>query len=137
MQGNKLTKGKSDKIMGMPDGRSTQATTIVKLPYPTLSDKACEAHDLPTLHQNSLLSVPVLADEGYSTIFHPFQEGVDAYKKGNVTIQAASPPGLQGCKEISGLWTVDGKHEKSMKEATANTELQQHQYVALANNVYN
>lgn len=73
--------GQSDKLVRMPDGRSTATTTIVKLPYPTLTDAVRKVHVLPSLKQNSLLSMPVLADEGYTTVFHPHQEGVDVYKK--------------------------------------------------------
>ena len=69
--------GHSDKVVRMPDGRSTAATTIVKLPYPTLTNAAWKAHVLPSLQRNSLPSVPVLADEGYTTVFHLHQEGVD------------------------------------------------------------
>jgi len=115
--------GKSTKVVRMPDGRNTVATSIVTLPYPTLSPAARKAHVLPTLQKNSLLSVPVLANEGYTVIFHPFHEGVQVYKKDDLTITAKSPPVLQGCRNFAGLWMVDRTFE-------------QRQHDALANNVY-
>jgi hypothetical protein len=117
---NLPVKSKSNKIVRMPDGRGTAATAIVTLPYPTLTTAAREAHVLPSLNKNSLLSVPVLADEGYTTIFHPHQEGADVYKQGDVKIHAISPPVLQGCREISGLWVVDEKYEQQKQVASAN-----------------
>ena len=57
---NLPVKSKSNKIVQMPDGRGTAATAIVTLPYPTLTTRAREAHVLPSLNKNSLLSVPVL-----------------------------------------------------------------------------
>ena len=117
---NLPVKSKSTKIVKMPDGRGTAATAIVTLPYPTLTTAAREAHVLPSLNQNSLLSVPVLADEGYTTVFHPYQEGADVYKKGDVQIHAIRPPVLQGCRNVSGLWVVDGKYEQRQQQASAN-----------------
>lgn len=117
---NLPVKSKSNKIVNMPDGRGTAATAIVTLPYPTLTTAAREAHVLPSLTTNSLLSVPVLADEGYTTIFRPYQEGADVYKQGDVEIRALSPPVLQGCRNISGLWVVNGQYEQRQPEASAN-----------------
>ncbi len=73
---------------------------------------------LPALNKNSLLSVPTLADAGYTTIFQPHQQGVEVYKGKDVTIQARTPPVLQGCREMSGLWTVNAKYKQKEQANT-------------------
>ena len=103
--------GHSNKIVKMPDGRCSTAAEVVTLPYPTLTTAARKAHVLPSLKHNSLLSVPVLANEGYTTVFHPHNEGVDVYRKGDLTLIQNRPPVLQGCRNMSGLWMVDGKYD--------------------------
>jgi hypothetical protein len=68
------------------------------------------------------MSVKILSEEGYTTIFHPENEGVTVHEKGTPTITTSNPPVLQGCKEKGdNLWTV-----------SANVEGEEE-----ANNVYN
>ena len=93
--------GQSCKLVQMPDGRTAAATVKVKLPYSALNDKAREAHVLPSLSKHSLLSVPVLADAGYTTIFHPREKGVEVYKEDDIELQAQTEPVLQGCRNMS------------------------------------
>jgi hypothetical protein len=48
-----------------------------------------------------------MSEEGYTTIFHPGEEGVSIHKKNTLTITTSEPPVLQGCKSNQGkLWTV-------------------------------
>lgn len=115
--------GPSTKVVRMPDGRCTKASATMELPYPTLNAPARKAHVLPALNKNSLLSVPTLADAGYTTIFHPHQKGVDVYNGEDVTIQAHTPPVLQGCREMSGLWTVKAKYKQEKEQANTVYDL--------------
>ena len=57
-----------------------------------------------------------LAKEGYTTIFHPENEGVTIHERGTLTIATSSPPVLQGCKE-NNLWTVSANEEEREEEA--------------------
>jgi hypothetical protein len=67
------------------------------LPFEQLLDAAREAHILPGL-ERSLLSINKMSEEGYTTIFHPGEEGVSIHNKGTLTIATSKPPILQGCK---------------------------------------
>jgi hypothetical protein len=60
-----------------------------------------------------------LSNKGYTTIFHPENEGVTVNKKETLTITTSNPPVLQGCKEEGGkLWTVTAT--KNNKEEINN-----------------
>jgi hypothetical protein len=39
-----------------------------------------------------------MAEEGYTTMFHPEEEGVTMHKPGTLTIAMTKSPILQGCK---------------------------------------
>ena len=57
-----------------------------------------------------------MANEGYTTIFHPGEEGVTIHKPGTLTIAATEPPVLHGRKAKGAkLWTVLAD-EEAMKE---------------------
>jgi hypothetical protein len=72
-----LTKtGTSNKVVILPNGEKIKASHMVHLPFNTLSNATRTAHVLPNLRTNLLISVPKLADAGYTTIFHPHGEGV-------------------------------------------------------------
>ena len=58
------------------------------------------------LHCNSLMSIKVLADNGYTTIFHPGQKGVTVQDKNNMTITITKDALLQGWRDTQGLWHV-------------------------------
>ena len=48
-----------------------------------------------------------MAEEGYTTIFHPGEEGVTVHKQGTVSITTTEPPVLQRCKKKGAtLWTI-------------------------------
>ena len=59
---------------------------------------AREADILPGL-KRSLLSVSKMAEEGYTTIFHPGEQGVTIHKKGTLNLTTTAPPVLKGEKE--------------------------------------
>ena len=91
-QADKLPKtGMSDKLVTLPNGQTIKASHTVNLPFPALHPKCRTAHVLPSLTTNSLVSVPKLADAGYTTVFHPGDQGVTIHEGNNW-----SPVVLQG-----------------------------------------
>ncbi|KAL7549604.1 hypothetical protein ACHAWF_012876, partial [Thalassiosira exigua] len=70
---------------------------------------------LQGLAHNSLVGVPKLAANGYTTIFYPEGKGVEVYDEHDVVIEAKNAPKLRGWQDESGLWRVpmvDGLAEK-------------------------
>jgi hypothetical protein len=88
---------KSNKEVYLPDNTTLQATYRTELPLNQLSAQAREADNLPGL-KTPLVSVNKMANEGYTTVFHPGEEGVTVHKPGTLTIATTEPPILQGCK---------------------------------------
>ena len=116
-----LPKGqKSNKQVYLPDGTTLRTSTKTKLPFPDLSEAAREADILPGL-KRSLISVNKMAQEGYTTIFHPGEKGVTIHKKGSLQITTTKAPVLHGHK-INGekLWTVSGNIETNKHEQVNN-----------------
>ena len=68
--------GKSNKQVYLPNDATLRTSTKTKLPFPSLSEAAREADILPGL-KRSLMSVNKMVEEGYTTIFHPGEEGAD------------------------------------------------------------
>eukprot|EP00804_Cyclotella_cryptica_P002199 CCRYP_018252-RA/>CCRYP_018252-RA protein AED:0.18 eAED:0.16 QI:0/0/0/1/0.4/0.16/6/0/1101 len=104
-KGMELT-GISDKVIVTADGAEVPATNTALIPLPALSKGARQAIVVPGLKQKALLSVGTLADNGYTTIFLPGQQGVDIYNNTDINISATRPPILQGCRDHRGLWMV-------------------------------
>ncbi len=53
------------------------------------------------------MSLSKLADAGYTTIFHPPNEGVTMHDNNDdFELTVDSPPLLQGWRQAGGLWTV-------------------------------
>ncbi len=111
------TTGKINTNIYLPDNTMLRATSKTQLPIPKLSNKAKDAIVVPGLKQN-LGSVSKFSQVGYTTIFHPGEEGVTLHEPNTFCITTTKPPFLQGCK-TKGLWTVtlnnateDGKQEK-------------------------
>ena len=97
-----------------------RATSATQLPFEQLSDEARRANILPGLTK-SLISVNKMAENGYTTIFRPGNEGVTFHKKGTLTITTSEPPVLQGCKRRGeNLWTVSVPTTKSTREKAAD-----------------
>jgi hypothetical protein len=40
------------------------------------------------------------------------EKGMEVYESNNIKIQTQTQPVLQGCREMSGLWTVDAKYKQ-------------------------
>ena len=111
--------GKLNKEVYLPDNTTLQATYRTELPLNQLSTRARQADIIPGL-KTPLISVNKMAEEGYTTIFHPGEEGVTVHKTGTVTIATTEPPVLQGCKRKGAkLWTVSADDEAE-KEQVSN-----------------
>jgi hypothetical protein len=110
----------SNKEIFLPDNSKLRKLHKTKLPFEQLLDAAREAHLLPGLKQ-LLLSVNKMSVEGYTTIFHPGEEGVSIHKKGTLTITISKPPVLQGCKSNQEkLWTVSANQIDQISEEANN-----------------
>ncbi len=110
-------KGKSHKEVYLPDNTKLHASYKTEVPFSQLISRAREADVLPGL-KTPLMSINKMAEEGYTTIFHPRQEGVTMPKPGTLTIAMAEPPILQGCKPKGvKLWTVLVKSETNTEQA--------------------
>jgi hypothetical protein len=101
----KPTGRSSDKVVGMPNGKTEQATQQVLLPLTQLDKEARLGDELPSLHSN-LISVPKLANSGYTTIFYPHDKGVEVYKANDVAVQTQAQPVVRGWRDPSGLWRI-------------------------------
>ena len=113
--------GPSHKIVSLPDGSRIKASHTTELPFPALSASARHAHVLPNLTTNSLISVPKLADAGYTTVFHPHAGGVTVHAKNRFSFRQRCKPVLQGWRDKDGLWRLGhvDKHIKSSNTETA------------------
>jgi hypothetical protein len=110
-------KGKSHKEVYLPDNTKLHASYKTALPFTQLTSRAREADVLPGL-KTALMSVNKMAEEGYTTIFHPREEGVTMHKLGTLTIAVTEPPILQGCKPKGAkFWTILVKSEKNTEQA--------------------
>jgi hypothetical protein len=90
--------GPSELRMYLPDDSSLRANGTTQLPFEQLSANRRKANILPGLTK-SLISVNKMAENGYTTIFRPGDEGVTFHKEGTLTIEMSKPPVLQGCKK--------------------------------------
>jgi hypothetical protein len=64
------------------------------------------------------MCVNKFSEEGYTTIFHPKNEGVTVHERGTLTIVTSNPPVIQGCKEKGdNLWTVSANEEEGEEKA--------------------
>ena len=55
-----------------------------------------KTHILPALAHNLLMSIKILADNGYTTIFHPYDKELTAYNNINMQIIVTKEVLLQG-----------------------------------------
>ncbi len=110
----------SNKEVFLPDNSTLKTSHKTKLPFEQLLDAAREAQILPGLKQ-SLLSVNKMSEGGYTTIFHPGEEGVSTHKQGTLIITTSKPPVLQGCKSNpEKLWTVSANQNDEISEEANN-----------------
>ena len=95
-----------NKIVIATTGETSSMTNTALLLMTQLQKEACKIHILPALKNNSLMSVKVLADHGYTTIFHLYQKGVTIHDQGCVKITVTKKALLQGWGNKQGLWRV-------------------------------
>jgi hypothetical protein len=93
------TDGVSNKEVFLPNNSKLRTSNKTKLPFEQLLDAAREADILPGLKQ-SLLSINKMSEEGYTTIFHPGEEGVSIHKKVHSALQPANLWSSKGAKAI-------------------------------------
>jgi hypothetical protein len=104
-QGLQLT-GRSDKVVETAGGTKLHATVTGLLSTRALSKGAREAIVVPGMSQPALMSVSTLANNGYTTVFLPGNDGVDIYGANDVVISSTAPPALQGWRDGRGMWMV-------------------------------
>ena len=62
-----------------------------------------------------------MSEEGYTTIFHLGEEGVNIHKKGTLPITTSKPPVVQGCKSNQEkLWMVSANQNDQISEEANN-----------------
>ena len=115
-RGLQLT-GKSNKVVITADGGSMQASSTGLLNLSTLRLEAREAIVVPGLKPKALMSVSPLANNGYTTIFHPYKQGVTVHDKDSFNLTFNLPPVLQGCRTEAGLWTVPLADEATISQS--------------------
>jgi len=104
-QGLQLT-ARSGKVIATAGGTKLRATNTGLLSTRALSKGAREAIVVPGMSQPALISVSTLANNGYTTVFLPGQEGVHVFHANDIPISSTAPPALQGWRDGRGLWMV-------------------------------
>ena len=62
----------------------------------------------------ALISVRQLADQGYTTVFHPYLQGATVHDNNSFKLVTNKPPLLQAWRDNGGLWTVPLAEEKAL-----------------------
>jgi hypothetical protein len=88
--------GKSNKVVSLPNGSTSNAMHTTELPLNAFTSNAWKAHVLPGLQPNSLVSVGKLADTDYTAVFHPTGRGVTVHQKKSLQNRFLHKPVLQG-----------------------------------------
>jgi hypothetical protein len=114
-RGMQLT-GPSNKIVVTANGTELPASNTALLPTRALSKGAREAIVVPGMSQRALMSVATLANNGYTTVFLPGQEGVNVFHANDVDISSIAPPALQGWRDDRGLWMVSVTGETTISQ---------------------
>jgi hypothetical protein len=94
----------SQKTFMFPDGCTGKATKKMLLKH-NLRLAAREMNIVPGLH-SALVSIPKLADTGYTTVFNKNGEAI--YDDKTTTLTATNPPVLESeCCEHTGMWKLN------------------------------
>ena len=120
-RGMQLT-GPSNTIVVAANGGELTASNTALLPTCALSKGARKAIVVPGMKQRALMSVATLANNGYTTVFLPGQEGVNVFHAKDVNISAIAPPALQGWRDDKGLWMVSVSDETPIRRNIDGTE---------------
>jgi hypothetical protein len=103
-----------------------QTSKKALLPNKKLNKAARDLNILPDLADNSLFSVCKLADAGYTTIFHPGEEGVTVHWQDDIYIRVKKPAMMRGWRDDNGLWRVpikEGDTRDTVKNENTDTLL--------------
>jgi hypothetical protein len=112
----------SKKTFIFPDKRTNKATKKMRLKH-KLCPAAREMNIVPGLHL-TLVSIPKLADAGYTTVFS--KEGAAIYDDHTTTIIADKPPVLEADRcNLTGLWKLPLHAE----ETVANKDPPHHEAI--------
>jgi hypothetical protein len=124
--------GPSSKIVSAANSAIMQATMTALLPLKQLKAGARKAIVVPDIQQ-ALMSVKQLADQGYTTIFHPYLEGSLVHDNDSFELIIRQPPLLQAWQEKGGLWTVPLANKAAMNlyELPSTKEVIRFQHAAL------
>jgi len=82
--------GKASTNIYLPDDSTMKATIKVQFPIPELPNKTRDAIVVPGLKRN-LGSISKFSDAGYTTVFHPGEEGVTIHAPNTVKIKTTTP----------------------------------------------
>jgi hypothetical protein len=98
--------GPSSKSVSTANGHIMKATHRARLPLTQLNEGAREAIVIPEMSTQALMSVRQLADQGYTTIFHPYLQGATVHDNDSFKLVINKPPLLQdgGTMEDCGLY---------------------------------
>ncbi len=104
----------------LPDGSTLTATKKMLLPFEQMTNASQEALVLPGL-KKSLASINKWAEEGYTMIFHPGENGITVHKPGTLTMIMGELPVLRGHKPRgSKLWTMSMSKQNDKTEQANN-----------------
>ncbi len=104
----------SSKTVSTANGHVMKVTMTALLPFGQLKARAREAIVIPEMSTKALMSVKQLTDQGYTTISHPYLQGVTVHYNDGFKLVMSKPPLLQGWKDTGGLWTVPIAEETAM-----------------------
>jgi hypothetical protein len=88
--------GKSSKTISTASGHVMHATRTDLLPLMQLKASARKALVVPELSTMALMSVKQLADQGYTTVFHPYLKGIMVHNNDSFRLVTTKLPLLQG-----------------------------------------
>ena len=98
--------GPSNKTVMVAFGQTGATTHQAQLPMTQLTADARKTDILPALTTNSLMSVKVLADNGYTTVFHPHDGGAAVLSPDSFELKVKGEPILSGYRDEQGLWRI-------------------------------
>ena len=100
----KSTGRRSTKAFAVPTGQIAVAGEERELPH-NLRAPANVCHEVPSMEQDTLLSVPKLVDAGYTPILT--KEGVEVYNTSDIKFKVSKEAVLRGWREPeSGMWRI-------------------------------
>jgi hypothetical protein len=125
--------GPSSKSVSTANGHIMKATHTALLPLTQLNAGAREAIVIPEMSTQALMSVRQLADQGYTTVFHPYLQGATVHDNDSFKLVTKKPLLLQGWRDNGGLWTIPLAEEKALNvyELPSTKEVIRFEHAAL------